>query len=304
MAVRRVQRWVGAALVFVAGVLLTGTALTSAPVPEAPPGPPPAPLAASEPTPVPRAAHPTVPRPSEPAAGTGGSVAVPPGRVPRNDEMLDLDMRPERLRIAALGIDRPLVPLRVLEDGSMQAPRRYSDVGWWKDGPLPGTEGNAVVVGHVDSETGPAVFYGLASLNQGDQLTMTRRDASAVRFRVHRVQRFPLTDFPADRVYRRVGPAGLVLITCGGRYDRAAGRYLDNVVVFADRVRDRRSSSGHGVGPVGFTRHSPTRGPDGPRRGRPEDLGSVDSRSPTPSGAGSGGRDLSRSSGGAGGRGP
>ncbi len=143
------------------------------------------------------------------------------------------DLRPARVRIPLLAVDRRLVPLRVLGDGSLAAPRRYRDVGWWKDGPLPGASGNAVVVGHVDSETGPAVFYGLSSLQRGDQIMVTRRDSVTVRFTVHSVERFPLEHFPANRVYRRGGRPGLVLITCGGNYDRAVGRYQDNVVVFA-----------------------------------------------------------------------
>ena len=182
----------------------------------APPGPAAAPaLQPTKPSPAPTATPPAAPRPPL------------PGR----------DLRPTRIRIPALGIDRRPVPLGVLDDGSLEAPHRYNDVGWWKDGPLPGSGGNTVVVGHVDSKTGPAVFYGLASLQRGDHVAMTRRDAPAIQFRVRSVQRFPVTDLPADRVYRRDGPSGLVLITCGGEYDHAAGRYLDNVVVFADRAR-------------------------------------------------------------------
>lgn len=158
---------------------------------------------------------------------------------PRLDDVPERDRRPARIRVPALGIDRRPVLLRVLDDGSLQAPRRYPDVGWWKDGPLPGARGNAVIVGHKDSQTGPAVFYGLVTLQRGDQVVVTRRDASIVQFRVRTVQRFPVKDFPTERVYRRGGPSGLVLITCGGKYDRAAGRYLDNVVVFADRAADK-----------------------------------------------------------------
>lgn len=125
----------------------------------------------------------------------------------------------------------------MLGDGSLEAPRRPADLGWWQDGPPPGTGGNAVIVGHLDSTTGPAVFYGLASLKSGDKVTVTRGDGSAARFRVRGVEQVPVTDFPAERVYRRSGPAGLVLLTCGGVYDRSAGRYVDNVLVFASPVR-------------------------------------------------------------------
>jgi len=159
-------------------------------------------------------------------------------------------LRPARVRIPLLAVDRRPVPLRVLGDGSLAAPRHYRDVGWWKDGPLPGTRGNAVVVGHVDSETGPAVFYGLASLQRGDQIMVTRRDSVTVQFAVRSVERFSLDHFPANRVYRRGGPPGLVLLTCGGKFDRAVGRYQDNVVVFA----------------------TPAGGPDRPLEARPEGM--------------------------------
>ncbi|MBA3530008.1 MAG: class F sortase [Propionibacteriaceae bacterium] len=176
---------------------------------------------------------------SSPRAPTTVSVAKTRASVAkaRRPTPAKRDLRPARIRIPALRVDRGPVPLRVLEDGSLEAPPRYVDVGWWQDGPLPGAAGNTVVVGHLDSKTGPAVFYGLAALRWGDEVTVTRRDASTVHYRVRSVQRFPAKDFPATRVYRRDGPPGLALITCGGQYDRTAGRYLDNVVVFADRAR-------------------------------------------------------------------
>jgi hypothetical protein len=167
---------------------------------------------------------------------------TPPGepasisRVSMGDKQPQRDLRPDRIRIGALGLDRRLIPLRVLRNGSLAAPRRYSDIGWWRDGPQPGVGGNTVVVGHVDSKTGPAVFYGLASLRPGASITVGRRDGSLLRFRVKTVRRFPVEQFPANRVYRRNGAPRLVLITCGGRYDRSTGRYTDNVVVFADLV--------------------------------------------------------------------
>lgn len=240
----RGPRWAGAALVAAAVVLMATALLTSHPAPAFAPS---RLVQAAHQVAVPTAPRPTVGQPTvrrptlrqppaspakvRPPPPAPSSPAAKPRRLPERD------VRPVRIQIRALGIDRRPVPLRVLEDGSLEAPRRYSDVGWWQDGPLPGAGGNAVVVGHLDSETGPAVFYGLASLRRGDLVAVTRRDASTVRFRVRSVQRFRVKDFPAERVYRRGGPSGLVLITCGGRYDRKAGRYLDNVVIFTDRVR-------------------------------------------------------------------
>lgn len=178
-------------------------------------------------------------RPSTPAAKARRPNLASAPRMQQSTNAQHRGRLPARIRISALGINRRLVPLSVLDDGSLEAPDRYADVGWWRNGPLPGSPGNAVVVGHVDSKTGPAVFYGLASLQRGDRVEVTRRNASPALFWVRRVERFPVKDFPADRVYRHGGPSGLVLITCGGKYDEAVGRYLDNVVVFASPVPHR-----------------------------------------------------------------
>ena len=242
-------RWTGGALVLAGVVLLASALLASAQAPKTAPEP----FLASPLTTRPSAGEPALPPRGPPSAAAATDPAAPrpaasaarvwrPTRLPDRQTLpraqgQERDLRPSRIRIPALGIDRRPVPLGVLRDGSLEAPRRYLDVGWWKDGPLPGLPGNAVVVGHVDSMTGPAVFYGLASLQPGDKVTVTRRDDSAVQFLVRSATRFPVKDFPADRVYRRDGPPGLVLITCGGKYDQAAGRYLDNVVVFAVKKR-------------------------------------------------------------------
>ncbi len=243
------QRWTGGALILAGVVLLAGALLAAAQAPKPAPDsflaspftPRPS---AGEPAPNPggpppaaTATNPAAPRPAAPATKVWRPTRLPDPQMPPRAPGQERDLPPSRIRIPALGIDRRPVPLGVLDDGSLEAPHRYFDVGWWKDGPPPGSPGNAVVVGHVDSMTGPAVFYGLASLQRGDQVTVTRRDATAVQFRVRSATRFPVKDFPARRVYRRDGPPGLVLITCGGKYDQAAGRYLDNVVVFAVQGR-------------------------------------------------------------------
>lgn len=179
----------------------------------------------------------TAARPTDPAARPRQPRPRTSTQVPQRPLRPQRDLSPTRVVIPALKIDRQLVPLGVLGDGSLEAPRRPADPGWWQDGPPPGTGGNAVIVGHLDSTTGPAVFYGLASLNSGDKVMVTRGDGSIARFRVRGVEQVPVTKFPAERVYRRSGPAGLVLLTCGGVYDRSAGRYVDNVLVFASPVR-------------------------------------------------------------------
>jgi hypothetical protein len=140
---------------------------------------------------------------------------------------------PVRIAVPTLDIRRRLIGLRVQPDRSLEVPESYEDVGWWRDGPAPGAEGAAVIVGHVDSTSGPAVFYELSSLERGAPVRVRRADGTSVTFRVDRIESFPKNDFPSRRVYRTTGRPALHLVTCGGNFDYETGHYRDNVVVFA-----------------------------------------------------------------------
>lgn len=142
--------------------------------------------------------------------------------------------RPVRIRIPGISVDRPLIDLRVQSDGHLAAPQDPGQVGWWSDGPRPGDPGAAIVVGHVDSLTGPAAFYGLSALRPGDSISIDRADHTHADFTVRALREYAKDDFPDNEVYATTGPPELRLITCGGAYDPAAGGYLDNVVVYAE----------------------------------------------------------------------
>jgi sortase (surface protein transpeptidase) len=93
-----------------------------------------------------------------------------------------------------------------------------------------------VVVGHVDSREGPAVFFRLRDLDRGDRIAVDRADGTTVEFTVGRTERYRKNSFPTAEVYGDTPNAQLRLITCGGAFDRRSGHYLDNVVVYADRL--------------------------------------------------------------------
>jgi hypothetical protein len=141
---------------------------------------------------------------------------------------------PVRLRIPAAGVDTPLVRLGRAADGSIEVPARFDVAGWFAEGPRPGQPGPAVFLGHVDSRTGPAVFYRVAALPRDAQVIVTRADGSTAAFRVSGTQRVPKLEFPTDLVYGPTLEPSLRLVTCGGSFDRATRNYRDNVIVYAD----------------------------------------------------------------------
>jgi Sortase domain len=146
---------------------------------------------------------------------------------------------PVRLRIPAIGVDTGLQRLGRDHDGSVEVPsgrHKWEEAGWYAGGTRPGDPGSAVVLGHVDSTAGPAVFYRLRDLRPGDRLEVVRADGSRVRFAVERVERYPKTRFPTDDVYYPTLTPRLRLVTCGGSFDPVARSYRSNVIVFAKLV--------------------------------------------------------------------
>jgi sortase (surface protein transpeptidase) len=138
-----------------------------------------------------------------------------------------------RIQIRAIGVDAPLIRLGLDAKGALEVPKRFDEAGWWTGGSKPGERGPAVIAGHVDSKTGPAVFYEIPRLRRGDVVTIRRRDGSSVRFTVQGSARYRKDHFPTARVYGPTRRPTLRLITCSGVFDRSSGHYLDNTVVFA-----------------------------------------------------------------------
>ncbi|MFI6783431.1 class F sortase [Micromonospora sp. NPDC050276] len=145
---------------------------------------------------------------------------------------------PVRVQIPAIEVRADIVPVGADAAGVLEVPPldRPTLAGWYRHGVSPGETGNAVLVGHVDSPSGPAVFFDLGRLRAGQQVQVTRADARVVTFTVDDVRAYPKEHFPSSLVYGPGDAAGLRLITCGGRFDAATGNYVDNVVVFATRT--------------------------------------------------------------------
>ncbi len=150
---------------------------------------------------------------------------------------------PVGLRIPALGLAVGLSELGLNPDRTVEVPTDYALPGWFRLGPTPGRPGSAVILGHVDSQRGPAVFFRLGSLRVGDEVAVTLADGTVARFAVREVATYLKREFPARLVYGSHGGRSLQLVTCGGEFDRKARRYLSNVVVhteLADVVPPRR----------------------------------------------------------------
>ena len=140
---------------------------------------------------------------------------------------------PVRVDIPRIGVSNSLIRLGRAPDGTVEVPKAFGVAGWYAPGTRPGDPGSAVILGHVDSKRGPAVFYRLHELRRGDEIRVKRADGSWLRFVVERTEQFDKQRFPTDTVYYPTLTPGLRLVTCGGLFDPSTGHYRSNIIVFA-----------------------------------------------------------------------
>ncbi|MFD6664125.1 class F sortase [Micromonospora chalcea] len=182
--------------------------------------------------PAPGAAGQPVPGGNGPTpSGQGTPAAAGPAPLPRS--------APTTISIPRIGVQAEIMSLGTNPDGTVQVPPldQAMKAGWYSPGASPGEAGNAVIVGHVDSaQLGPAVFFNLGALVPGDTIVVTRQDGRAATFTVREVGSYPKTAFPAAQVYGPSAVPALRVVTCGGVFDRTAGSYLNNIVVYAPRT--------------------------------------------------------------------
>ncbi|TYK47196.1 class F sortase [Actinomadura decatromicini] len=153
---------------------------------------------------------------------------------------------PVRLDVPRIGVRTPLMKLAQNADRTVETPPpdRAQEAGWYRLGAAPGSRGAAVIIGHLDTARGPAVFYRLGELRPGDQATVLRSDGRTAVFEIDSIERVDKKRFPTGRVYGDPGYAAIRLITCAGRFDRAIGDYTHNVIAYGRLVRTDGASTG------------------------------------------------------------
>ena len=173
------------------------------------------------------------PQPSPAAAGAIGGKAHGPSL--RRSLPVSVD-------IPAIGVHSTLMHLGVNSRGAIEVPPLFthaSEAAWYKYSATPGQIGASIIVGHVDTVAGPAVFFRLGALRPGNRVDVTLADGVTAIFRVTGVREYLKSRFPAKTVYRATHFAALHLITCGGAFDYATRNYLSSIVVFASLASSR-----------------------------------------------------------------
>ena len=164
------------------------------------------------------------------SAPSGGSANSAASRTTGRDTF-----QPGRIFIPAADVNASIIPVGLNERSEMASPDDFEQVGWWQFGASPGEYGRAVLAGHVDSPTGEAIFYGIDRLSPGDEIIITAAedDPRELRFVVTGAALYHIDHAPVDQIFGPSNERELILITCGGAFDRDTGAYLYRRVVFA-----------------------------------------------------------------------
>lgn len=175
--------------------------------------------------------------PEEDDAQTAAPLAPFTPRIPEGSSVEQLTVEaPLRLQIPAIGVDTDIEWVGVDDEGNMDVPSTYESTAWYQRGPRPGMVGNSVIAGHLDSKTGPAVFYRLGDLQPGDEIIVITHDGEELRFAVDGAQRFESATAPVADIFGASSGRHLNLITCEGNFDTNAGQYDERLVVFTTLI--------------------------------------------------------------------
>lgn len=146
---------------------------------------------------------------------------------------------PNRLEIPAIKVKTKVAVVGVLENGQMGVPKQFDRVGILSPWTKPGEKGNAVIAGHVDHYTGPAVFFNLKKLKVNDKVIVSNNQGKSLQFIVKSVESFKTDEAPLKRIFGKSDKVGLNLITCTGKFNRKKREHPSRLVVFTELWTNR-----------------------------------------------------------------
>lgn len=155
----------------------------------------------------------------------------------RPDEAESIGIVPTKIEIPALKVSASVNGQGLNKDGQMEVPDNGEDVGWYELGAKPGANGNAVIAGHVDDYTGPAVFFYLKNLKAGDLIHVYGKENEKVSFQVEKVVSYKKDEAPLRVIFGPSQQPRLNLITCTGVYNRKNNEHEKRLVVYAKRIK-------------------------------------------------------------------
>ena len=203
-----------------------GLTIAVAPVTLAPRSTPAAPPTSALPTTTPASTTTTTAALSPLNSLVGDAMTVIPAPAP-------VDVAPVSLSISDIDVTGvPVRPVGVTPEGELEIPGA-TEAGWYRLGAAPGQAGATVVAAHISWQGSTGPFLRLAELEPGAFVDLALADGATRRYQVVARAQYGKLALPKEEIWRTTGPETLVLITCGGAFNREIRRYADNIVVTA-----------------------------------------------------------------------
>jgi len=145
---------------------------------------------------------------------------------------------PATLEIPSLSVNAKVQYVGIAKGGAMGIPTNFTDVAWYKYGPVPGAIGNAVIDGHLDNAVSlPGVFKHLADVKTGDDIYVTNVSGTKLHFKVTGTELRKYNDTATADIFGPSNKANLILITCEGTWNQSIKEYSDRFIVFSTLVQ-------------------------------------------------------------------
>jgi LPXTG-site transpeptidase (sortase) family protein len=151
----------------------------------------------------------------------------------------ELDMSNAHLLIPSIKVNAYVEQVGVAPDGAMAVPSSspWVDVGWYKNGSLPGEMGSAVIDGHLDRPGAtPAVFWNLNKMHIGDHVSVTDTQGHIRNFRVFKMQSYAPNNAPTNEIFNDKTGTYLNLITCAGYWIATQHQTSLRLVVYTKMI--------------------------------------------------------------------
>lgn len=143
---------------------------------------------------------------------------------------------PVRLKIPKINVDAAIDYVGVTPQGELGVPKGPTSAAWYKLGPRPGEQGNAVIDGHFGYKDNiAAIFDNLNKLQKGDNVYVLDEKGKTATFVVRKLQTYGKNEDSSGIFVSSDGKAHLNLITCQGTWSETQKSYSDRLVVFADK---------------------------------------------------------------------
>lgn len=150
-----------------------------------------------------------------------------------------ISQTPARIMIDKIKVDATIIPVGLTNDGMMDAPNSNELVGWYSQSARAGEDKYAMLLdGHYGTDSKPAVFRNLATLELGDSIQIQSDKGTILRYKVVETDQRYAEDVDMQKAlypYRK-GVQSLTIITCEGLYDAKNVTYDKRTIVYAERV--------------------------------------------------------------------